>query len=97
MERRYSVSEIDGMREAVKRYGWMANSGSYYPTDRAREIEDRVRTYMLAGIDPADLKEELQKAWEEDFAYGNEIVGEQEFEGKIWKVHRNGSMSRIAE
>lgn len=94
MDRKYSVYDIDAMRKAVERFGWMANSGSYYPADRAKEIEERVRTYMVAGVDPDELKDDLEKIWEADFAYGNEIVGEQEYEGKIWKIHRNGQMSR---
>ena len=66
-ERKYSVSEIDMMREAIRHqliwgdiYGTPIKTAEYASTsynaeqvDRA--TEDRLRTYMLAGIDPSEL------------------------------------------
>lgn len=75
--RRYSLEEIDAMR---------ADIGSSYPSgvsynmgERSREIEDQLRTYMMAGIAPSELAkkrkaqvqaniemgERIAKAWEE--------------------------------
>lgn len=54
-ERKYSVSEIDQMRNSVD---WMTTPyGAYYPEKRKAEIEDRLRTYMLNGTEPRELHE----------------------------------------
>lgn len=64
-ERKYSVSEIDSMRNTISSYGWAPNSGAYYPADRAMEIEERLRTYMIAGVEPTELFQELRTVYEE--------------------------------
>jgi len=54
-ERKYSVSEIDRMRKAIE---WSFPTGvSYDAVDRAAEIEERLRTYMLNGTDPKELED----------------------------------------
>lgn len=53
MTRKYSVAEIDGMRESVlamQPYGSSAAA-------RIATAEDQLRTYMLAGTEPDDLVE----------------------------------------
>lgn len=52
-ERLYTVREIDRMRRVL--------TMSYPPgvtfrqSDRSAEVEDRIRTYMSAGVDPAEV------------------------------------------
>ena len=63
IERKYSVSEIDSMRSSVKmlnstRRSDRLSSGapvSWFVPGDASLIEDRLRTYMLAGIEPQEL------------------------------------------
>lgn len=62
IERAYTVAEIDTMRLTITHYGW-PGGGSYYPAQRAAEIEDRLRTYMIAGVEPEDLNTELVAAY----------------------------------
>jgi hypothetical protein len=51
--RKYTVAEIEEMRKSVT---CMFPSGvSYYPAARAKEIEERLRTYMTAGVTPKEL------------------------------------------
>lgn len=69
--RAYTIDEIDRMRAAVERilYGWTAKemddaarNGTLLwrnlPSDaeRTREIEQRLRTYMAAGVSPEALE-----------------------------------------
>ncbi len=67
-ERIYTVAEIDRMRAAVE-YHWLfgrrikdplpqggVNSRVSNEEERTKCVEVRLRTYMLAGIDPADLE-----------------------------------------
>ena len=49
--RKYSVEEIDLMRAYV---GWLAH--------RSDNAEDQLRTYMLNGTDPSELKEKYEVA-----------------------------------
>lgn len=52
-ERKYSVSEIDSMRRLVRD---LCDTGMpYMPQDRAVEVEERLRTYMMHGADPEEL------------------------------------------
>lgn len=70
MARKYSVDEIDALRNAVNnRYLWgnakgpfcvtegggSYSSRSFNETDRVKTVEEQVRTYMLAGITGPDL------------------------------------------
>lgn len=56
-ERRYSISEIDRMRQAI----WNKLSRTYriiYEADNdrlAKKVEDELRAVLLAGVDPDDL------------------------------------------
>lgn len=72
MERAYTVAEIDQMRSALrKKYpppyigGSFGNTAAYESymrgvaeASRGRDerIEQELRTYMLAGIDPSELE-----------------------------------------
>ena len=60
----YTVTEIDDLRLAVdNRYLWgNANGGSglsrtYNSEERAKVVEEQVRTFMLAGIRAKQLRE----------------------------------------
>jgi len=53
-ERKYSVAEIDRMRQAIR---WSYPCGvPYYENERSAEIENRLRTYMQNGTDPKELE-----------------------------------------
>ncbi len=95
MTRAYTVAEIDDMRKAISNYGY-PDDFSWNTQERERSIEDRLRTYMLAGIDPLVLKTELLAVYLERRQYWNEIVDtEIDGRGHEWQVHRNGQKSRI--
>ena len=52
-QRKYSFSEIQAMRQAL---AFSYPSGvCYYADERSKEIEERIRTYMVAGIDPQEV------------------------------------------
>jgi hypothetical protein len=61
-ERAYTISEIDAMRTAVrslmtKRTYFSENRNAWAETCPDEDVvENRLRTYMMAGVDPADLK-----------------------------------------
>lgn len=57
---KYSVQEIDAMRRDIAMWGFLG-SDSYYPEQRAKEIEDRLRTYMQNGTTVDELRTALQK------------------------------------
>ncbi len=67
----YTVQEIDRMRRLLpeimfptiwySRTSGMGSGGSYKETDRKTEIEERLRTYLLAGIRPEQLEEEARR------------------------------------
>lgn len=81
-ERRYTVSEIDSMREALR---WMHDpppmsdgwGRRYGPGDYEREqqtkcirLEEELRTLMVGGVDPLDVAQKLaveQEKWRKDF------------------------------
>jgi adenylyl- and sulfurtransferase ThiI len=49
MMERYTVLEIDEMRSAIKRYAFHPLS-SYDPKERIIEVEEMLRTYLLASV-----------------------------------------------
>ena len=54
--RRYTVTEIDTMRDAiVSRLQEMNETRSYY--DNCKLAEMRLRTYLEAGVDPEEIVE----------------------------------------
>lgn len=67
-ERSYTVAEIDQMREAVehqrlfgrkiseRKFGAPQISGCYMPEEKTKCVEEMLRTYMLAGIEPEELE-----------------------------------------
>lgn len=69
--RKYSVSEIDLMRALLPNImfptiWWSRSSGhtaggSYNQTDRQKEIEERLRTYLMAGVSLEELEEESRE------------------------------------
>lgn len=71
-ERAYTVVELDELRAVVERKwlwgsyrGPLADDGSraYYPHEKTIEVEELVRTHMLAGHTAADLiSSELERA-----------------------------------
>ncbi len=66
-ERSYTVEEIDTMRRAVEHrwlYGTSIYSGlgggvsasrAYIESEKVRCVEEILRTYMLAGIEPEEV------------------------------------------
>lgn len=58
--RKYSVSEIDQMRRNIEHS--YPSGVAYYAEERSKQIEDRLRTYMLNGTEPSELAEMCQAA-----------------------------------
>ena len=67
VERSYTVAEIDMMRRAVEHrwlYGTSIYSGilasgtsrSYDEVEKTKCVEEMLRTYMLAGIEPGKVE-----------------------------------------
>jgi hypothetical protein len=59
MERRYTVSEIDMMRERIRSRvtdELMRCRTSVSVNEILEEAETRLRSYMLGGVDPAELQ-----------------------------------------
>jgi hypothetical protein len=54
MPRKYSIAEIDRMRDAVS----LMVPDRATPSDRIIEIEERLRTYMANGTEPEELENE---------------------------------------
>lgn len=74
-ERRYTVAEIDRMRAIVVMlnapHAWIPGGCGYDWSDEQqrtldRRNEDELRTYLIAGVDPAELEAKL-KAREEQY------------------------------
>jgi len=62
IERAYTVNEIDQMRKYIKRIAYPFNE-VYNAKERRQDIEHRLRTYMMAGISPDELKAQLEPAY----------------------------------
>lgn len=62
-KRKYSIEEIDRMREAVE---LMQPDGVYNEREEERRIERELRTYMRNGTDPAELEGCAQQRLEEN-------------------------------
>jgi ABC-type glycerol-3-phosphate transport system substrate-binding protein len=58
-QRKYSVSEIDAMRQAI-RWSYPDNV-PFYQEERTKEIEELIRTYMAGGADPKEVAETYWK------------------------------------
>ena len=77
IDHKYSVVEIERMRDAIPRFTWPmywrsetdGDRGDYWlrPGEREREIERHLRTYMMAGIRPEELEARADAAerWSE--------------------------------
>lgn len=61
-ERRYTVAEIDRMRIAVEQLFPM--DIAYDRAVRAKQAEERLRTYMLNGTEPEELEQHAKEARE---------------------------------
>lgn len=65
-ERKYSVAEIDDMRDSIR---WSYPSDTaFYAKERDADIENRLRTYMQNGTDPEELREMRKQASDADYA-----------------------------
>jgi hypothetical protein len=57
--RAYTLKEIDHMRQGTRermQREWMADkSGGFYLGDLYKEAEERLRTYLGAGVDPSEF------------------------------------------
>lgn len=53
MKRKYTVAEIDDMRDTLV-WHWHPSGGK-----SASDVEDRLRTYLDGGVDPAELSREF--------------------------------------
>lgn len=74
--RKYSIDEIDRMREALRRHGAHESISCYYSNDdgsaaysigslSSEEVEARLRTYMIAGIDPDELERTFARRYDQ--------------------------------
>lgn len=53
LPRKYTMAEIASMRDSIR---WSYPNGvCYRESERNADIEDRLRTYILAGIEPAEV------------------------------------------
>jgi hypothetical protein len=59
-ERKYSVQEIERMRSALR---WIITpvNQCFYPDEINKQIENQLRTYMLAGTEPNELERRLDE------------------------------------
>jgi hypothetical protein len=57
-ERKYTVSEISRMRRAIGEDVWIP--GIVYEEDPRKIIESELRTYLIAGLSPDDLEDQLK-------------------------------------
>ena len=58
MEQSYTVSEIDRMREAVEVLAnGISPAGYFWNFVTPEQVENRLRTYLTAGVDPAEMQE----------------------------------------
>ncbi len=55
--RKYSVDEIDRMRQALEEIEWCRDS---YNQAKSKTIEARLRTYMTNGTDPEELEQKAK-------------------------------------
>lgn len=68
IQKKYSVSEIDEMRELIKCNWFYDWSHSYDPAKRSIQIEEILRTYMMAGISIEEIEEEANRRIDENDA-----------------------------
>lgn len=66
-EHKYSIAEIDRMRSAVWQLT-VVNLHVYGPGELDRQVEERLRTYMLNGTTREELEQEVQRRREERIA-----------------------------
>ncbi len=63
--RKYSVDEIDRMRDALEEVASNRNFYLHQAAVKPETIEARLRTYMVNGTDPEEL-EQIAKRFEND-------------------------------
>lgn len=83
-QRKYSIEEIDSMREAIRRRIGYNDNNSYRESERAAKVEDELRTHMLNGTSAEDLADAAQKARD---AYFERQRAQQEHYRAIQKRH----------
>lgn len=57
-QRKYSIDEIDSMRNSIS---WLQPSGIYHRGEREDQIERELRTHMLNGTSPEELRKKMQE------------------------------------
>jgi hypothetical protein len=62
MERKYSYSEIEEMRRCLTSIEYLQD-GCYNAEERSRAIEDKLRTAILAGIEPHEIQAEYDRRY----------------------------------
>jgi hypothetical protein len=65
--RKYSISEINRMRNAIA--GCYPSGESYRASERSAEVEDRLRTHMQNGTDPEELEAAANARMDADIAW----------------------------
>jgi hypothetical protein len=66
--RAYTLAEIDAMRSATYDHLYVNLPGAYQYEQRVRECEDVLRTYMAAGIEPAEIYASAWKKTRKEYA-----------------------------
>src|SRR5579863_2515949 len=84
----YTLNEIDAMREYVKKLllpnAYFTHTSYLHERIEVKEqIEQRLRTYMMAGISPDELKTKADKKNENDY---KNYVENKQFQVKIGKL-----------
>ena len=55
-QRTYTMGDIDRMRKAID-WNIIPEGQPYYPAEKNAQVEDRLRTYMLAGVSPEEVEQ----------------------------------------
>ena len=77
-QRRYTLDEIDAMRNACHTLYANGCGGNQYTHVIEERSEDMLRTYMLNGTDPAELVAKAQASQEDETKRWAEYHAEQE-------------------
>lgn len=64
--RTYTVAEVDEMRGYVRSMLSPPSLTPYDPEELDRTVEERLRTYLVAGVSVSDLKEATGGAWQSE-------------------------------
>ena len=61
VERKYTYNEIEEIRRYLTSIAYLP-SGCYNSEERARRVEDELRTAILAGVEPWEIKMACEEA-----------------------------------